>query len=173
MKKYFWLLTMLTFVSLSGFSQSFSDRPLNPAELREEPWFYDLDSALATPEKVYKLSLTQQDLKSLPPEIGELKNVQILNLSENKLKSLPDEVFELKKVQFISLYHNKLRYIPNQFKDLRRLEVLYLGANKIVEIPLWMGGMAKLKRLDVSRNPISPQELIYIRRMIPRADVTY
>ncbi len=173
MKKNFWLLTMLTFVALSGFSQSFDDRPLNPAELREKGWFYDLDSALATPENVYKLSLTGQDLKSLPPEIGTLKNVQILNLSENKLKNLPDEIFELKKVQMISLYKNKLRYIPNEFKDLRRLEALYLGANKIIEIPLWMGGMSRLRRLDVSRNPISPQELIYIRRMMPRCDVTY
>jgi len=173
MKKYVSLLILMTAFALTGLSQTTTDRPLSPSELRNEPWYYEMDSALANPDKVYKLSLTQQKLKEIPVEIAQLKNLQILNLSENKIKMVPVEIAELEKLQMLSLYKNKIRYIPDEFQKLKNLQALYLGANKVTEVPIWMGGMGKLKRLDVSRNPISPYELIYIRRLMPKADVTY
>lgn len=173
MKKYVSLLIFMTAFALTGLSQTTTDRLLSPSELRNEPWYYDMDSALSNPDKVYKLSLTQQKLKVIPVEIGDLKNLQILNLSENKIKEIPTEIGQLEKLELLSLYKNKLRYIPDEFKNLKSLKALYLGANKLTEIPIWMGGMGKMRRLDVSRNPVSPQELIYIRRLMPKADVTY
>lgn len=148
-------------------------RLLNATELREVSWYYNLDSALANPTEVYKLSLTGQKLKSLPPEIGTLTNLQMLSLSECGLKNLPDELANCKKLQMISLYHNKLKFLPPYMRGFSKLEVLYLGQNRLTEIPIWVGGMGKLRRLDVSRNPLSPSELNYIRNMIPKADVTY
>lgn len=176
MKRIFLFFIVSTFLSLPLFSQTEgndSGRLLAPSELRDVGWFYDLDSALANPSKVYKLSLTGQKMKTLPAEVGTLTNLQLLSLSECGLKSLPDELSNCKNLQMISLYHNKLKFLPVFFREFTKLEVLYLGQNRLVEIPIWVGGLGKLRRLDVSRNPITPAELNYIRNMIPRADVTY
>lgn len=176
MKRIFLFFIVSTFLSLPLFSQpggNGSGRILNAAELREAGWFYSLDSALANPDRVYKLSLSGQKMKTLPAEIGTLTNLQMLSLSECGLKSLPDELAKCKKLQMISLYHNKLKFLPPYMREFSKLEVLYLGQNRLTEIPIWVGGMGRLRRLDVSRNPITPSELNYIRNMIPKADVTY
>lgn len=178
MKRIVFLLTIFTCLGWGLYAQPSPDeggeeRLRNAAELRDAKWYYDLDEALSEPEKVYKLSLADQNLKELPAEIGNLKNLQMLSLSNCKLKSVPEEIRHCTHLQMISLYNNKIKYLPIEFRELRNLEILYLGKNKLIEMPLWIGGLGKLKRLDISLNRISPQELIYIRRMLPKADVTY
>lgn len=148
-------------------------RLLNSAELRNEKWYYDLDEALSEPEKVYKLSLTDQKMKTLSADIGNLKNLQMLSLSNCGLKHIPVEIAQCNRLQMISMYNNKLKYLPIEFRELQKLEVLYLGRNRLTEMPLWVGGLGKLKRLDISRNRITPEELTYIKRILPRATVTY
>ncbi|MEM0997539.1 MAG: leucine-rich repeat domain-containing protein [Bacteroidota bacterium] len=148
-------------------------RLLSASQLRDKNWFYDLESALADPDKVYKLSLSDQQLKALPPEIGKLKNLQVLNLSNCGLKALPIEIKNLKHLQMLSLYGNKLKFIPPEFRELSKLEVLYLGRNRLTFLPVWVGGMGRLRRLDISRNRITPDEVIAIRNMMPRVDLTY
>lgn len=149
------------------------ERILNPEELSREPWFYDLDSALVNPDKVYKLSLEGKKLKSLPAEIASLKNLQILNLSDNRLKYLPAEMGELKRLQVLSIYHNKLRYLPDEFSDLKNLEILYVGRNRLTRLEVWITSIRRLRRLDISLNPITPLEMQYIRNMLPRTDITF
>ena len=178
MKKYFWLAAVLSFFALSANAQPGTVEPetspmLGPAQLSQEKWYESMEEALAEPEKVYKLSLAGQKLKKLPPEIGELVNLQILNLSENKLKFLPEEIKELKKLQMISLYHNKLKQLPIEFRELSNLSSLYLGRNRLFTIPIWVGGIGKLQRLDISKNPITPLEVGYVRRLLPNVELTY
>lgn len=178
MKKHLWLLAVLSILALPGFAQTNADNApehalLGPAQLGQEKWYESLDEALAEPEKVYKLSLSGNDLKKLSPDIGLLVNLQVLNLSENKLKTLPEEIKTLKNLQMISLYHNRLKYLPVEFRELSNLHALYLGRNRLTEIPIWVGGIGKLKRLDISMNPITPLEIAYVKRLLPRVDITY
>jgi len=168
------LFSLLCFLWLGVSAQnSTEDRILNPQELARKPWVYDLNEALANPDKVFKLSLENQGLKSLPAEIGSLKNLQVLNLSENKLKTLPPEIGSLTKLQSLTLYNNKVQTLPNEVRNLRSLELLYLGKNRITFMPLWMGGLGRLKRLDLSLNPVTPAEVSMVRNMLPRAQITY
>lgn len=177
--------TVLLMVLLSGFLSMMmgqtpdqegavpTDRVLNSAELREARWYYSIEEAMANPEEVYKLSLSEQSLKELPLEVCQFKNLQMLNLSSCDLKSLPDSIRILTKLQFLSLYDNKLKQLPDGFRELKNLEVLYLGKNKLIDIPIWVGGMGKLRRLDISRNRITPLQLSQIRTMMPKVDLTY
>jgi Leucine-rich repeat (LRR) protein len=145
---------------------------LNTAQLDNQKWYYDLDSALANPDKVYKLSLIDQKIKVLPEDFGKLKNLQILNLSNCKLKRLPLEIKECKNLQMISLYGNKLKYLPAEMRELKQLEILYLGKNKLFEVPQWFGTMTKIRRLDISRNRLTPADVANAKRMLPKADIT-
>ena len=176
MKKILLFSFAFILLSLPALAQPNGDqngRILSASQLRDKSWYYDLDSALANPDKVYKLSLSDQQLKSLSPEIGKLKNLQVLNLSNCGLKALPEEIRELRHLQMLSLYGNKLKFIPYEFRELSKLEVLYLGRNRLTTLPVWVGGLGKLRRLDVSRNRMTPAEIIAIRNMMPRVDITY
>ncbi len=146
---------------------------LNTTQLDNQPWFYDLDSALANPDAVYKLSLTDQSIKLLPIEFGNFRNLQILSLSNCKLKAIPLEIKECKNLQMISLYANKIRVLPVEMRELKHLEILYLGKNKLMEIPAWFGNMNKLRRLDISRNALTPADVSNAKRMLPKADITF
>lgn len=145
---------------------------LNTAQLDNQKWYYNLDSALANPDKVYKLSLIDQKLKVLPADFGKLRNLQILNLSNCKLKRVPLEIKECKNLQMISLYGNKLKYLPSEMRELKQLEILYLGKNKLFEVPQWFGTMTKIRRLDISRNRLTPADVANAKRMLPKADIT-
>jgi Leucine-rich repeat (LRR) protein len=150
------------------------DHPiLNTTQLDQQRWFYDLDSALANPEAVYKLSLIDQKIKMLPEDFGKLRNLQILNLSNCKLKQLPLEIKECKNLTMISLYGNKLKFLPAEMRELKNLEILYLGNNKLFELPKWFGTMTKMRRLDISRNPLTPADVANAKRMMPKADITF
>lgn len=146
---------------------------LNTTQLDNQPWFYNLDSALANPDMVYKLSLTDQKLKELPADFGKLRNLQILSLSNCKLKAIPLEIKECKNLQMASFYSNKIRVLPAEMRELKQLEILYLGKNKLMEIPNWFGTLTKLKRVDISRNALTPADVSNIHRMLPKADVTF
>jgi Leucine-rich repeat (LRR) protein len=148
-------------------------RILNAPELREKPWFYSIESAMANPMEVYKLSLSDQKIKTVPEELFQLKNLQVLNLNGCKLKVLPETLGDLANLEMLSLFDNKLRTLPVNIRKLRHLEVLYLGGNKLTEIPVWIGGMGKLRILDISRNPITPLELMQIGRLMPKLQLTY
>ncbi len=149
------------------------DRLLSSMELENEPWFTDLDSALANPEMVYKLSLADQKFKTLPAEFGSFVNLQYVNLNNCRLKELPLEIKDCQKIQMISLYRNKLRYLPAEMQELKNLEILYLGNNRLFEIPNWFATMRQLHRLDISHNRMTPAEVSAAKRMLPNAEVTY
>lgn len=160
--------------SVAAQSVAGNDHPiLNTTQLDNQRWYYDLDSALANPDKVYKLSLIDQKIKVLPEDFGKLRNLQILNLSNCKLKKLPLEIKECKNLQMISLYGNKLKFLPAEMRELKQLEILYLGSNKLFELPQWFGTLSKMRRLDISRNPLTPADVSNAKRMLPKADITY
>lgn len=175
-RRVFLLLVCVAFVGATAiYAQPTppSDRPiLNTTQLDNQPWFHNLDSALANPDKVYKLSLIDQKIKVLPEEFGNFKNLQILNLSNCKLKRVPIEIKNCKNLQIVSLYGNSIKFLPPEMRDLKNLEILYLGKNKLIELPQWLGNLTKLRRLDISRNRLTPADVGNAKRMLPKADIT-
>jgi Leucine-rich repeat (LRR) protein len=176
MKKSYFLLLFAVCAAFRLLAQpvTATEHPiLNTTQLDMQRTYDNLDSALANPEKVYKLTLTKQKIKMLPEEFGTLVNLQQLIISECKLKEIPMQIKSCKNLQMIVFSSNKIRVIPVEMRELKNLEILYLGKNKILEIPNWMGTLTKLRRLDISRNAITPADVANARRMLPKADVTY
>jgi Leucine-rich repeat (LRR) protein len=175
MKKSYFLLLFALCAAFRLLAQpATSEHPiLNTTQLDMQHTYDNLDSALANPDKVYKLTLTKQKIKLLPEEFGTLVNLQQLIVSECKLKEIPLQIRECKNLQMIVFSGNKIRVIPVEMRELKHLEILYLGKNKIMEIPSWFGNLTKLKRLDISRNALTPADVSNARRMLPKADITF
>ncbi len=88
--------------------------------------------AVALPEKLRWLILTDNRLRKLPAEIGACTRLQKLMLAGNHLERLPDEL-----------------------AACGRLELLRIAANRFAQLPDWLFDMPRLAWLAYSGNPCS------------------
>lgn len=135
------------------------------------PWFYDLDEALKTPEKVVKLSLSDKKYTEFPKEILVFKNLQILHLNQNKIKELPPDISTLKNLRELSLYRNKIIRLPKEFCDLTALESCFLGRNQLEGFPIEIRNLRKLRYLDLTNNNLTMYEISYIKKALPNCKI--
>lgn len=101
------LLSIILFDSVL-FAQ---EKLLDSAALSLQKTYTSLDEALKEPWKVYKLSLPYKHLETVPPQIGQFKNLQILDLSNNGISKVSDVVGQLPNLQVLDL---SSQMIPSQ-----------------------------------------------------------
>ena len=61
---------------------------------------------------IIKLNISNNKLTTLPPEIGNLINLQVINCSGNNLTTLPPEIGNLINLQNFECSYNKLTTLP-------------------------------------------------------------
>ena len=100
----------------------------------------------------------------IPPELGNLGNLQTLQLYANGLTGpIPPELGNLGNLRFLDLRENSLTGpIPPELGNLGNLEGLRIGGNALRgRIPPELGNLANLRQLLLRRNaltgPIPPQ----------------
>jgi len=132
----------------------------------------------AAREGATSLDLSGKQLSQLPPEIGQLTNLQSLNLSDNQLSEsllnlqslnlssnqlseLPPEIGQLAKLQSLDFSFNHLSELPSEIGQLANLQSLNLSSNQLSELPLEIGQLSSLQSLDFSFNHLSelPSEI--------------
>ncbi len=130
--------------------------------------YTSLEEALKSPEKVIKLELRKQKLKSFPMEILKFPNLQYLDLSKNNIKELPVEISQLKNLQYFAISKNSLEEFPPQIGDLTNLFYLNANQNELTSIPPAIGKLTKLKNLDLWSNNIDrfPDELKDLKSLL-------
>jgi internalin A len=109
----------------------------------------------AVRDKVTKLDLSFKGLTTLPPEIGQLANLQTLYLYNNQLSSLPPEFGQLTNLQTLQLNRNQLSSLPPEIGQLTNLQTLYLGSNQLSSLPPEFGQLTNLQTLQLNRNQLS------------------
>ena len=119
-----------------------------------------------TPPRVTKIILYYKRLiGSIPPELGDLTNLEWVDLGMNELSgSIPPELGDLTNLKGLNLVGNELSgSIPLELGDLTNLEWLDLDANELSgSIPPELGDLTSLEGLDLSANELSgsiPPEL--------------
>ncbi|MDE2826623.1 MAG: S8 family serine peptidase [Bacteroidota bacterium] len=103
---------------------------------------------------------------TLPPELGNLRNLVGLRLSENEglTGQIPPELGNLERLQVLSLRYNSLSgVIPPKLGSLGKLRGLDLSRNSLSgTIPPQLGSLEQLQELWLHRNSLSgsiPPEL--------------
>ena len=119
------------------------------------------------------LKITREDIDTLPPQIGELTDLQSLSLKNNGLTHLPDEIGNLTNLRVLSLVKNQLAEIPECVCKLSNLEELFVSRNQIISLPAEIGNLKNLKTLSLIRNKIKalpPEigELLNLRALLLR-----
>jgi Leucine-rich repeat (LRR) protein len=115
-----------------------------------------------------ELNLKNNKLESLPPEIGKLANLRYLFLDNNKLKTLPKEIGNMKNLRLLFISDNQLESLPEEIGQLENLEELWVESNQIKNIPKSIGNCKKLKYVYMSGNPLIdvPMEINNIESLI-------
>jgi Leucine-rich repeat (LRR) protein len=79
-------------------------------------------------DELIELSIPRGYVRSVPPCIGNLKNVQWIDLSNNALSDLPNELGELSRLKRLDIRNNKFTTLPPVISALRAR-----GVNVIIE----------------------------------------
>lgn len=140
---------------------------LDTASLLAQPVYDNLQEALQNPDKVYRLDLRRNKLKTFPFEILKLKNLQELDLSKNNLKELPEEIGKLTNLQVLNVAGNKLQYLPDSIGELKNLKKFVGSRNNLIAIPKRIGDLQNLEILDLWENELStfPDELSKLKKL--------
>uniref|UniRef100_A0A8D0HGK3 Leucine rich repeat and sterile alpha motif containing 1 n=1 Tax=Sphenodon punctatus TaxID=8508 RepID=A0A8D0HGK3_SPHPU len=109
-------------------------------------------------------------LTSLIPKSCSLLNLitmKVLDLHDNQLTSLPTDIGQLASLQVLNVEKNLLKSLPLSIGDLTQLQTLNVKANKLKELPTAVSGLRSLRTLDISNNLLweLPQALAHIRTL--------
>nr|XP_023504440.1 leucine-rich repeat-containing protein 69 isoform X4 [Equus caballus] len=100
------------------------------------------------------LSLNNNQLTWIPPEVSRLKSLTYLSINHNWLASIPRELCFLKNLSELQLNYNQLICIAEEIKFLKNLQKLFLVRNNIEVLPEGFCDLINLRSLDIAGNVI-------------------
>ncbi|MEO9029824.1 MAG: COR domain-containing protein, partial [Ktedonobacteraceae bacterium] len=101
------------------------------------------------------LFLDNNQLSTLPAEVGDLTSLQGLYLDNNQLSTLPAEVGNLSSLQWLFLNNNQLSTLPAEVGNLSALQWLFLEYNRLSTLPAEVGNLSSLQGLRLDNNHLS------------------
>uniref|UniRef100_A0A3P8YVX8 RING-type domain-containing protein n=1 Tax=Esox lucius TaxID=8010 RepID=A0A3P8YVX8_ESOLU len=112
------------------------------------------------------LDLHENNLTSLPDDIGQLASLQVLNLEKNQIKSLPDSIGDLRHLQTLNVKGNCLNGLPSSIGNCLNGLPSSIG-NCLNGLPSSVGRLCSLRTLDLSETSVRelPQELALARTL--------
>jgi len=126
----------------------------------------------SVPPEIGKLSqletlwLHYNQITILPPEIGKLSNLQKLYLHGNQITILPSEIGKLSQLRVLSLNNNQIEFLPPEIGNLSQLQILWLHTNQITILPPEIGNLSNLIYLYLYNNQISlPPEISNLKKL--------
>lgn len=124
--------------------------------INNSSWITDLAYAKSVPEKVYKLDLSNQNLREVPKAIKQFVNLQELKLSDNKIISINGAFDGLKNIEFVELSGNWIQNINFMvFEDSKhRLAEIYIRENQLKKIDSSINILTRLELLNAGGNKI-------------------
>ncbi|NXG47782.1 LRSM1 ligase, partial [Psilopogon haemacephalus] len=107
------------------------------------------------------LDLHDNQLASLPADIGQLASLQVLNLERNLLTSLPPSIGDLAQLQLLNVKGNMLKELPDTVSGWSSLHTLNLSGNAVRTLPRRLAQLRTLQTLtlDASSMTYPPAEI--------------
>uniref|UniRef100_A0A3Q3DXD6 Ras suppressor protein 1 n=1 Tax=Hippocampus comes TaxID=109280 RepID=A0A3Q3DXD6_HIPCM len=120
-----------------------------------------LDIPGLTLSNITQLVLSHNKL-TVPPNISELKNLEVLNMFNNQIEELPTQISSLQKLKHLNLTLRALYLSDNDFEvlpaDIGKMTKLQI-MNRLYNLPRGFGSLPALEVLDLTYNNLSQNSL--------------
>jgi len=97
------------------------------------------------------LSVEFNQITEVPDEISNSVSLKYLFLGYNYLKTLPEAIGKLPSLKSLNVIHNDIYDLPKSIKDLKKLKYIYVRGTKITKVPMFL----KTAKLDDLNQTIS------------------
>jgi hypothetical protein len=111
-------------------------------------------------------------IDQIPPEIGNLTELDTLGLTLGLFKRFPDEISKLKKLRFLDLTDSYIFNIDN-ITTLKNLDQLLLYGCGLTKLPDNIGDLSNLKFIGLVGNHLDSSEINRIKKALPNCEVYY
>ena len=108
------------------------------------------------------LYLNENNIISLPKEIGKLSDLIYLNLHKNNLKEIPDNLYNLVNLRYLSLSTNLLDILSPKIGKLLKLKSLILSGNRLKTLPETISELENLQTLHIFSNLLTTIPDLYL-----------
>ncbi|CAK4611594.1 hypothetical protein LEN26_001603 [Aphanomyces euteiches] len=98
------------------------------------------------------LDLGQNQLESLPDEMGTLVHLKELWVTNNKLTTISEAVLRLPQLTMLHLSNNSISSVPSSIGLATSLQVLSLDNNQLTDLPAEIGQCKDLIELNLRGN---------------------
>ena len=98
------------------------------------------------------LSLSDNDIQTIPSAIASLINLKRINLNKNTIQDIPDNFRICSELLSVDVSVNPIGKLPDSFTQLLNLQELYLNDTFIEFLPANFGRLSKLKVLELREN---------------------
>ncbi|XP_062468318.1 erbin isoform X4 [Pezoporus occidentalis] len=114
----------------------------------------ELPKQLFNCQSLYKLSLPDNDLTTLPASIANLINLRELDVSKNGIQEFPENIKNCKVLTVVEASVNPISKLPDGFSQLLNLTQLYLNDAFLEFLPANFGRLTKLQILELRENQL-------------------
>ncbi|XP_065848143.1 LRR repeats and ubiquitin-like domain-containing protein At2g30105 [Euphorbia lathyris] len=101
------------------------------------------------------LSLSQNDLTTLPAELSNLTFLTQLDVSRNKLNSIPFEIGNLSRLEVLKANNNRISTIPKSMGTCYSLVEVDLSSNHLIQLPDSLELLHNLRALHLGNNGLT------------------
>ncbi|XP_070568283.1 p53-induced death domain-containing protein 1-like isoform X2 [Ptychodera flava] len=117
---------------------------------------YTFPTYLTKGSGILRLKLQINMLKSLPPEMANMRELEEIFCSNNQFEEFPEVLCRLDNLASLDMAGNKLKNLPAEVANLKNLKKLWLGWNVFHEFPLksCASELTALKELHLCNNSI-------------------
>lgn len=132
-------------------------------------------TAVSELTKLFLFQAIENEIETLPDDIGQLKHLQTISLRGNALTQLPESFGELQALRHVdfssnrlvqlcpmlnglenlltlNLEYNRLRQLPHSISNLKQLQSLNLGFNSLIAFPTTIGDLTSLMEFKAPNN---------------------
>ncbi|MEZ9199022.1 leucine-rich repeat-containing protein kinase family protein [Shewanella sp. 10N.286.54.B9] len=128
--------------------------------------FEQVPAVIAASPQLEMISFKSNKLKTVAT--GSLPvRTRWLILTDNQITSLPEDMGSLTRLQKLALAGNKLSALPISMANCSNLELARLSANEFTQFPDWLFQLPKLAWLAVAGNPTAADNKVSLAKTQP------
>lgn len=112
-------------------------------------------------------------LSSIPPQIGNLKSLEMLSLKVNAIPALPAEIAQLTNLKALDLDDNVPLSNIDAVCGITHLQRLSLFGCGIKKLPADIGRLQDLKFIGLTGNPLTKNDIETLRKALPNCEIIF